>query len=468
MTNWINFSIVLCFIVSFKCLSLIFKTHFTVNFLEPLKNLSPQRVKVRGVHAKFSLRKPALPDDDMCYIVPGKEESLGKCSFNTTAKTFLVIHGWTVSGLFESWVAKLVAALYSREKDANVIVVDWLNTAQNHYALAAQSTQKVGQEVAHFIDWIEEMTNIPLDKLHLIGYNLGAHVAGFAGSYANNKVGRITGLDPAGPDFEGVHAHQRLSPDDAVFVDVLHTFSRGSLGLSIGIEQPVGHVDIYPNGGSFQPGLYVMISVYYAIRCEHERSVHLFIDSLLNEEEASKAYRCASSDMFNRGMCLKCRKDRCNTVGYDARRIRRARSIKMFTKTRAAMPFRVHHYQLKIRFQVQTNQSETEPTITVSLYGTNGSVTNFQLDVKGKITPNKTHSFLLVTEEDIGDLQMMKMRMEDSSRRPVSSLITKKISIRTGETQKKMMFCLKESKKASLSPEVTFVKCTAWGKSCRR
>lgn len=60
-----------------------------------------------------------------------------------------------MSGLFESWVAKLVAALYDREKDANVVVVDWLDRAQNHYSVAAQNTQDVGLEVRRFIDWIE-------------------------------------------------------------------------------------------------------------------------------------------------------------------------------------------------------------------------------------------------------------------------------------------------------------------------
>lgn len=206
------------------------------------------------------------------------------------------------------------------------------------------------------------------------------------------------GLDPAGPDFEGEHAHGRLSPDDADFVDVLHTFTRSTLGFSIGIQQPVGHVDIYPNGGSFQPGcnlrgalekianfgilgeykqllnaistmmhcltssqiifsntLTVICGNKYissfppaitdAVKCEHERSVHLFIDSLLNEQEAGKAYRCSNSDTFNRGMCLSCRKSRCNTVGYDISKVRKARNIQMFTNTRASMPFRGQYTQ---------------------------------------------------------------------------------------------------------------------------
>lgn len=61
-------------------------------------------------------------------------------------------------------------------------------------------------------------------------------------------------MDPAGPSFEYADAQSTLSPDDALFVDVLHTNTRGSPDRSIGIQRPVGHIDIYPNGGTFQPG----------------------------------------------------------------------------------------------------------------------------------------------------------------------------------------------------------------------
>lgn len=62
------------------------------------------------------------------------------------------------------------------------------------------------------------------------------------------------GMDPAGPTFEHADDQSTLSRDDAQFVDVLHTNTRGSPDRSIGIQRPVGHIDIYPNGGTFQPG----------------------------------------------------------------------------------------------------------------------------------------------------------------------------------------------------------------------
>lgn len=57
--------------------------------------------------------------------------------------------------MFESWISKLVTALYDREHDANVIVVDWLNRAHQHYPVAAENTKLVGQDIARFIDWME-------------------------------------------------------------------------------------------------------------------------------------------------------------------------------------------------------------------------------------------------------------------------------------------------------------------------
>lgn len=60
-----------------------------------------------------------------------------------------------VTGMFESWVPKLVSALYEREPSSNVIVVDWLTRANQHYPTSAAYTKLVGRDVAKFVTWIQ-------------------------------------------------------------------------------------------------------------------------------------------------------------------------------------------------------------------------------------------------------------------------------------------------------------------------
>lgn len=65
-----------------------------------------------------------------------------------------------VTGMFESWVPKLVSALYEREPRANVIVVDWLTRANQHYPTSAAYTKLVGRDVAKFVTWLQVSVSI--------------------------------------------------------------------------------------------------------------------------------------------------------------------------------------------------------------------------------------------------------------------------------------------------------------------
>ncbi|MGE9615916.1 MAG: hypothetical protein ACQPRI_06405 [Solitalea-like symbiont of Tyrophagus putrescentiae] len=92
-------------------------------------------------------------------------------------------------------------------------------------------------------------------SFHIIGHSLGSHVAGNAGKFLGKGVlGRITGLDPAGPFFEGLQPEARLWHTDAQYVDSIHTDARPLLEVGFGMYETCSHVDIYPNGGKVQPG----------------------------------------------------------------------------------------------------------------------------------------------------------------------------------------------------------------------
>jgi pancreatic triacylglycerol lipase len=127
-----------------------------------------------------------------------------------------------------------------------------------HKFSAVANIRLVGAIVAHMIFTIfEELKLANLDKIHLIGHSLGAHMSGYAGNYLQREFdlrpGRITGMDPASPYFANTEELVRLDPSDAKFVDVVHSDASMFVEGGFGIKQSIGHIDFYPNGGDNQP-----------------------------------------------------------------------------------------------------------------------------------------------------------------------------------------------------------------------
>ena len=70
----------------------------------------------------------------------------------------------------------------------------------------------------------------------------------------------MTGLDPAGPHFQGYASGTHLTSTDADFVDVFHTNVWG-----LGNGDVMGDVDFFPNGGIEMPGCSKLIRILFHI-----------------------------------------------------------------------------------------------------------------------------------------------------------------------------------------------------------
>jgi len=207
---------------------------------------------------------------------------------NSEQNTYVITHGFQSTGgnsvdsggnsnnqfKPEKWMSETAKALRERDPDANIILVDWEDGAKpalslNTYNEAATNTREVGDQLAQYL----KERNIDPNKTELIGHSLGAHVSGFAGTkykeITNKELNRITGLDPASFGFEGtkvtgkspntrieeISASDRLDPDDAKRVVVIHTSS------ILGNDELLGDVDFFVNPNTFlQPGQFVPVA----------------------------------------------------------------------------------------------------------------------------------------------------------------------------------------------------------------
>jgi pimeloyl-ACP methyl ester carboxylesterase len=103
--------------------------------------------------------------------------------------------------------------------------VNWTVAARGpNYFQAAANSRLIGRFIAIILNRLNVTHRLNLiRRVTIVGFSLGAHVAGFAGEATPGGIGRIIGLDPAGPLFETAPPQARLDASDARYVQVIHT-----------------------------------------------------------------------------------------------------------------------------------------------------------------------------------------------------------------------------------------------------
>ncbi|KAM7347658.1 vitellogenin-2-like isoform 1-T2 [Cochliomyia hominivorax] len=131
----------------------------------------------------------------------------------------------------------------------NLVVIGLGEVFRSMQQYASLDVENTGVEIADVLVKCIDKADVPHEIVHLIGSNIGAHVAGAVGRHFTAETGhqfrRITGLDPSKIYAQPKESLRGLARGDAEFVDVIHTSAYG-----LGTPTRCGDVDFYPNGPS--------------------------------------------------------------------------------------------------------------------------------------------------------------------------------------------------------------------------
>uniref|UniRef100_A0A1A9ZN29 Lipase domain-containing protein n=1 Tax=Glossina pallidipes TaxID=7398 RepID=A0A1A9ZN29_GLOPL len=199
---------------------------------------------------------------------------------------YILLHGYTGDRDYSPNVYVRPALLDT--EDAYIISVDYGRLVPYPcYMTAVENLRVVAKCLGQLINNLVEEDLVENDKIHIIGFSLGAQVAGQTANYLKRKLKRITGLDPAKPLFAFASSEYKLDSSDAEFVDVIHTDVAGR-----GMLASLGHVDFYPNLGTIQPGC-DNENPKDPGSCNHDRAPQYYAESVRNPN-GFWSYSCRS------------------------------------------------------------------------------------------------------------------------------------------------------------------------------
>jgi hypothetical protein len=183
--------------------------------------------------------------DNITVPITNSDELWTNPAFNDSLDVVIMVTGWTSDINDSNACIDTIWDSYKQRGNVNFVVIDTARYVDTLYSWSAFNTNELGEGLA---TGLAELVNyVPLEKIHLIGHSLGAHIVGSAGRHFQEKTGkllpRITGLDPANPCFNEGETLSGIYRGDAEFVDIIHTNSK-----VLGKRDPIGDVDFYPNG----------------------------------------------------------------------------------------------------------------------------------------------------------------------------------------------------------------------------
>ncbi|CAF0903028.1 unnamed protein product [Brachionus calyciflorus] len=323
--NKICFNSLGCFIDSFP---------FKVFPQRPLAWLPDYPRKISTQFLLFTRENPKEPISVNVTTIPE--------NFNGTRPLKCVVHGFLDNALSD-WLLEIKDNFLKLE-DTNVILINWNKGNFFPYGQAATNTRVVGAEIAVLVNHLIENYGLNSTRVHIIGHSLGSHIAGYAGERIKN-LGRITGLDPAGPYFEFTEEIVRLDRTDALFVDTIHSDAASTVLNGYGMYQGIGHVDFYPNGGYNQPGCNIIND---RVSCSHSAAVKFFIESMSDQRCKFYGFKCNSKKEFDEGKCLSCGSNGCNTMGYNVSQDKDLGNLYLRTQPMSKTQFCQQHYLISL------------------------------------------------------------------------------------------------------------------------
>uniref|UniRef100_A0A915JQH4 Lipase domain-containing protein n=1 Tax=Romanomermis culicivorax TaxID=13658 RepID=A0A915JQH4_ROMCU len=254
-------------------------------------------------------------------------KSIEQLRMRRKRKFYVVIHGF--GNEWPKWWMKPMVELLISKRKANVMIVRWSIGTQKEFQVleyfkAVANMRSMAAAVAKVLNALIAKRKIRLRKVAIIGYSLGAHMAGLIGARLPG-LPYIFGLDPAGPMFTCHDPLTRLDPNDADKVVVLHTNGDSLVNGGLGTMQPMGALDLYANGGKFQPGcpkrpmkdlgdiamegLQGLNETMKDIMCSHARVMKLFLQLLNRSEHNSCNYTmfpCINHKHWESSKCSTC------------------------------------------------------------------------------------------------------------------------------------------------------------------